>query len=57
MSKTSRLAGALLLTSALVAPSIAHAQDTAPPADMPPTGETVAEPAPAEPVEEEVDLS
>lgn len=57
MSKTSRLAGALLLTSALVAPSIVYAQDAAPPATTPPTGETVAEPAPAAPQEEEVEVS
>ena len=57
MSKTSRLAGALLFTSALVSPSIIHAQDTAPAADAQPTGETVAEPAPAEPAQEEVEIS
>jgi len=57
MSKPSRLAGVLLFTSALVTPSLALAQnDAAPPADTPPGGETVAEPAPATP-EEDVDVS
>lgn len=62
MSTTSRLAGALLFTTALVAPSFAFAQnDPTPPADTPPSGETVGEPA--EPVsdapaqEEEVEIS
>jgi len=59
---TGRLAGALLLTSALVAPSLAFAQsDPTPPADTPPSGETVGEPAPAAPAQEaaqeDVDVS
>ncbi len=57
MSKTSRLAGALLLTSALVAPTIARAQDAAPPTDSPPTGESVAQPARAPSEPEEVEVS
>jgi outer membrane receptor protein involved in Fe transport len=58
MSKTSRLAGVLLFTTALVTPALAYAQnDATPPADTPPSGENVAEPAPAQPTEEEVDVS
>ena len=64
MSKTSRLAGVLLLTTALVAPYQACAQDSAaapasmpPPAIEPSAGETIADPAPAPPAEEEVEIS
>ncbi|MCT2559501.1 TonB-dependent receptor [Tsuneonella sp. YG55] len=50
MSTQSRLAGALLITSALTAPGIAHAQTTAaPPAAMPTSGEEVADPLPESP--------
>ena len=45
MSMTSRLAAALLTTSALVAPSLAWAQND--PADAPSAGEPAAAPAPA----------
>ena len=47
MSTTSRLAGALLLTTALISPSLAFAQDSGSAAgDQAPTGEAVAAPAP-----------
>ncbi len=53
MSKTSRLVGALLLTSALVTPSFAFAQnDPVPPAETPPDS-----PAPDTPDDEQVDVS
>jgi outer membrane receptor protein involved in Fe transport len=61
MSKTSRLASALLFTTALVAPTFAHAQaDPATAPDSPPSGPTVAEPpgAPASAApEDDVDVS
>ncbi|MDP3676179.1 MAG: TonB-dependent receptor [Novosphingobium sp.] len=59
MSLPSRLAGALLLTSALCAPGLALAQsDPASAPDAPPSGETVAEPPVEEPApEEEVEIS
>ena len=58
MSKTSRLASVLLLTTALVAPYQALAQDgAAPPASTPPAGDTIADPAPTPPAEEEVEIS
>lgn len=58
MSMTSRLAGALLFTTALVSPSLAFAQDDpSAPATTPPSGEDMAEPAPTEPEEEPVDVS
>src|SRR5687768_15352166 len=61
MTFASRLAGALLITTALVVPARAFAQ--AEPTPEPPTGGTVADPLPAEapaeeaPQEEEVDVS
>ena len=62
MSKTSRLAGVLLLTTALVAPYQAFAQDSAePPASEPVQARPADTPAPvppaAEQAEEEVDVS
>ncbi|MDE8650150.1 TonB-dependent receptor domain-containing protein [Novosphingobium album (ex Liu et al. 2023)] len=46
MSLTSRLAGALFATSALVSPSVAFAQtEPAPSTDQPPTGDTAGQPA------------
>ena len=47
MSTISRLAGALLLTSALTAPGVAWAQDNAPPS--PPEGQPAATPESAQP--------
>ncbi len=62
MSKTSRLAGVLLLTTALIAPGMAMAQDNAaqpastpPPADAP--TQSIADPAAAPPEEEPVEIS
>ena len=60
MKFSSRLAGALLFTTALVAPSLAHGQAD-PGASAPPNGENVSE-APADvaeeaPQEEEIDIS
>jgi outer membrane receptor protein involved in Fe transport len=63
MSKTSRLASALLFTTALVAPTFAHAQtdpvqaDPATAADSPPSGPTVAEPPAAPAPQEDFDVS
>src|SRR5690606_19220398 len=63
MSKTSRLVGALLLTSALVTPGFAYAQnDPTVPAETPPSGEEPQNSAPdappaEEPTEEDVDVS
>ncbi len=55
MSISSRLAGALLLTTALCTPTLAYAQnDTAAPGSVPPS---VAPAAPAEPEPEEVEVS
>ena len=59
MTAPSRLAAALLFTTALAVPGFAHAQtDPAPAGDAPPSGETVAQ-APDEPPqqEEETDVS
>ena len=53
MSMSSRFAGALLVTSALISPSLANAQtqsdSSGPPAATPTTGPQVAEPAPTAP--------
>jgi outer membrane receptor protein involved in Fe transport len=52
MSMTSRLAGALVLTTALVSPSLAYAQadqNSAP--TQPPSGTELGDPAPAQPVD------
>jgi outer membrane receptor protein involved in Fe transport len=63
MSKTSRLASALLFTTALVAPTFAHAQadpaqaDPATSADSPPSGPTVAEPPAAPAPQDDFDVS
>ena len=58
MSKSSRLAGALLLTTALVAPSQAFAQDSAAvPASETSVVEPIADPAAAPPEEEPVEIS
>ena len=45
MSTTSRLAGALLFTSSLIAPAIAFAQQAPAANDQPPTGEIAGQPA------------
>jgi outer membrane receptor protein involved in Fe transport len=57
MSLPSRLAGALILTTALCAPSLALAQAETPPAAAPPSGEEVAEPPVEEAPQEEVEVS
>ncbi|MEP6785774.1 MAG: TonB-dependent receptor [Sphingomonadales bacterium] len=59
MSIPLQLARALLVTTALVAPSLAFAQATpaSPPAEAPTTGTVVATPAATQPQEESVDVS
>ena len=58
MSSISRFAGLLLVTSALVAPTQAFAQDDSQATpDAPPAGEDTGEPAPVEPEEEELEVS
>ena len=59
MSKRLSLSGALLITSSLIAPSqvFAQSESTSPPAQAPTPGPSVAEPAPAEPDQEVVDVS
>ena len=53
MSKASRLVGALLLTSALVTPGFAYAQnDPTPPAETPTGGDEAQNPAPEQPAAE-----
>jgi outer membrane receptor protein involved in Fe transport len=51
MSPTSRLVGALILTTALVSPSLAYAQDSNSSAIQPPSGEGVGKPADPQPVD------
>jgi outer membrane receptor protein involved in Fe transport len=51
MSPTSRLVGALILTTALVSPSLAYAQDSNSSAIQPPSGAGVGKPADPQPVD------
>ncbi len=53
MSTKLRLAGALLVTSALTAPQCAYAQSDTAPAPVPPSGEEVGDPQPLTPIANE----